>query len=392
MNPATGLTQGQLDEARSDPNNPPFLEGVLDAETGEQLVWRGKPLDDAHRPVYLEESRRDVHETRLKEGNPREQKNKVQLRLRAELPNMLQRFCGPDGRIQLVEALRLQPIVGDDTTIAEAICECAELAFFRPGSNIIEESGPDNDLYFILAGVVSIRVSGREIAVRTAGQHIGEMALLDPGQPRSAATVADGEVVVARIPAAAFAVLADANPRMWRNAARVLAERLRHRNRFVPPANPRPVMFVGCSTKALPIGRAIQSALEHGPIMVRVWTDDTFKASQFPVESLERELAKVDFAALVLSPDDTVISRDAAAEAPRDNLVFELGLFMGALGHSRTFLLHPRGSGIKIPTDLSGFTPLTYHTGSDVPNSVAVVSACEEMRAAILASGPRWPD
>ena len=45
-NPATGLTQAQLDEARSDPENPPKLEGVLDAETGEQLVWNGKPLDD----------------------------------------------------------------------------------------------------------------------------------------------------------------------------------------------------------------------------------------------------------------------------------------------------------------------------------------------------------
>ena len=183
--------------------------------------------------------------------------------------------------------------------------------------------------------------------------------------------------------------LADANPRLWRNVARVLAERLRQRNRFVSPSNPRPIMFVGCSIESLSIGRAIQSALEHDPVVVRIWTDYTFKPSQFPVESLELELAKADFAALVLSPDDTVISRDSEAPAPRDNLVFELGLFMGALGHSRTFLLHPRGSEIKIPTDLSGFTSLTYRTDSDVPNSVAVASACEEMRAAILASGPR---
>ena len=302
---------------------------------------------------------------------------------------MLQRFYGSDGHVHLIEALKLQPIVNGDTTMAKAISGCVEVESFEPGSSIIEESAPDNDLYFIAAGVVSIRVSGREIAVRAAGQHIGEMALLDPGQPRSAGAVADGEVVAARIPAAAFTTLADANPRLWRNVARVLAKRLRQRNRFVSPANPRPVMFVGCSTESLPIGRAIQSALEHNPIVVRVWTDDTFKASQFPVESLEQELAKVDFAALVLSPDDTVISRDSEAQAPRDNLVFELGLCMGALGHSRTFLLHPRRSEIKIPTDLSGFTPLTYETSPDGPNSVAVASACEEMRVAIQASGPR---
>ena len=194
--------------------------------------------------------------------------------------------------------------------------------------------------------------------------------------------------MTARISASAFAGLADSNPRLWRNVARVLSERLRQRNRFVSPANSRPVLFAGCSVEALPMGRAIQSALDHDPIVVRVWPDDTFKPSQFPVESLERELAKVDFAALVLSPDDTARSREAAAGVPRDNLVFELGLFMGALGHSRTFLLHPSGSEIKIPTDLSGFTSLTYRTDSDVPNSVEVASACEEMRAAILASGP----
>ena len=302
---------------------------------------------------------------------------------------MFQRFSGKDRLTHLVEALEIQPIISGDRAIAQAVSGYIDVESFEPGSGVIEESAPDNDLYFILAGVVSIRVSGREIAVRAAGQHIGEMALLDPGRPRSAAAVADGEVVVARITAPAFTALADANPRMWRNVARVLAERLRQRNRLVSSTNPRPVLFVGCSTESLSIARAIQSALEHDPILVRVWTEDTFKASQFPVESLERELARVDFAALVLSPDDTAISRDSEVPAPRDNLVFELGLFMGALGHSRTFLLHPRGSDIKIPSDLAGFTPLTYQASPDGPVSIAVASACEEMRAAIVASGPR---
>ena len=305
------------------------------------------------------------------------------------MTDMIQRFSGQDGRTLLIEALEIQPIINGDAAMARAISGRVEVKSFEPGSGIMEESAPDNDLYFILAGVVSIRVSGREVAVRPAGQHVGEMALLEPGQPRSASAVADGDVVAARLSASRFAALADANPRLWRNVARVLAERLRQRNRFVPPANPRPVLFVGCSTEALPIGRAIQSALEHDPMVVPVWTDDTFWPSRFPVESLERELAKVDFAALVLSPEDTVISRGAEIRAPRDNLVFELGLCMGALGHSRTFLLHPRGTEVKIPTDLLGFTPLTYRTGADVPKSVAVASACEAMRAAIHSAGPR---
>ena len=40
---ATGLTQAQLDEACADPDNPPKLDGVLDAVTGKPLVWRGQP-------------------------------------------------------------------------------------------------------------------------------------------------------------------------------------------------------------------------------------------------------------------------------------------------------------------------------------------------------------
>ena len=44
---AKGLTQAQLDDARADPDNPPELTGVLDAGSGEPLVWRGKLLNDA---------------------------------------------------------------------------------------------------------------------------------------------------------------------------------------------------------------------------------------------------------------------------------------------------------------------------------------------------------
>ena len=41
-----GLTQAQIDQARADPENPPKLDGVVDAETGQPLVWRGKPIED----------------------------------------------------------------------------------------------------------------------------------------------------------------------------------------------------------------------------------------------------------------------------------------------------------------------------------------------------------
>ena len=302
---------------------------------------------------------------------------------------MLARLTGREGRTFVIDALRDQPIVGEGVNLAETIHDHAEILGFIPGAAIVEESAPDNDIYFILAGAVSIRVDGREIAVRTAGQHIGEMAVVDPGQPRSASVVAEDEVVAARVSASMFADLAEANPRLWRNIARGLAERLRQRNRFVPSVNPRPVLFVGCSTESLPVAQAVQSVLAHFPIVVRVWTDDVFEASSFPIESLERELQKVDFAVLVLSPDDKIISRDIATDAPRDNIVFEMGLFMGALGHNRTFLIYPHGIDIKIPTDLGGITALTYKSGPTCELTSEVAAACHQLGKQVLTAGPR---
>ena len=302
---------------------------------------------------------------------------------------MLERFTGQDGRTFVIDALRDQSVTSGDARLAETVCNHAEVVGFSQGSTIIKESAPDNDIYFILAGVVSIRVGGREIAVRTAGQHIGEMAVVDPGQPRSASAVADGEVVVARVSARTFINLAEANARLWRNIARTLAERLRQRNRFVSSMNPRPVLFVGCSTESLPVAQAIQSALSHDPNEVKVWTDDIFEASDFPILSLERELSIVDFAVLLLSPDDTVISRETTSDAPRDNIVFELGLFMGALGHSRTFLVYPYSIDIKIPTDLAGITPLTYEQRPQCELPSAIAPMCIQLRNRILKVGPR---
>jgi CRP/FNR family transcriptional regulator, cyclic AMP receptor protein len=78
------------------------------------------------------------------------------------------------------------------------------------------------------------------------------------------------------------------------------------------------------------------------------------------IESLEKNLKAADFAALIISPDDKVVSRSKRRSAPRDNVIFELGLFMGALGRTRTYMLVPTGMDVKIPTDLLTVTYLHY--------------------------------
>ena len=302
---------------------------------------------------------------------------------------MIDRFVGREGRSTLIEALGTQSALVGNGGLVEAVCDQAEVLRFEQCDTIIEELAPTNEAYFILSGIVSIRVNGREIAVRTSGQHVGEMAVLDPGQRRSASAVAESDVVVARVDALTLNTIAESFPQLWRNIARELAERLRQRNRFVHPVNSRPVLFVGCSSEALKIANEIQSALNQDPIVVKPWTDGIFDAGSFPIESLEQVLPEFDFAVLVLSPDDIVISRDLASKAPRDNIVFELGFFMGALTRSRTFLLVPQGVDFKLPTDLMGITSITYRPELEPDSAAVVEGACNELRRLILNVGPR---
>lgn len=86
-------------------------------------------------------------------------------------------------------------------------------------------------------------------------------------------------------------------------------------------------------------------------------------------------LDKFDFAILFLTPDDMVTSRDETKQSPRDNVLFELGLFVGGLGRNRTYMVYDRTKSIKIPSDLAGITAATFQEYSD-GNLVASLGAC----------------
>ena len=302
---------------------------------------------------------------------------------------MLQRFTGVEGPNLVVEALEMQPVVAGESNLAAILSDAVVLEAWASGEAIMEEGSAGNDIYFILAGAASVIVHGREVAVREAGEEVGEMALLHPGQTRSATVVAKGEAVTASLSASAFRELADSRPVLWRNVARVLADRLRQRNLLVSSRNAVPVLFIGCSSEALPIAKAIESRMSEDGITVRLWTTGVFRASNFTLESLETALSHSDFAALVLSPDDEVTSRDETLAAPRDNVVFELGLFMGALGHARTFLIRPGKAEIKMPTDLAGLTALPYFLEPGENGFPDVSWICEEIFSIIQAAGTR---
>ena len=122
----------------------------------------------------------------------------------------------------------------------------------------------------------------------------------------------------------------------------------------------KPRVFIGSSTEGLEVAKAVEVNLKDDTEPV-LWSGDVFGPSQTTIESLEKALDTVEFAVLVASPDDLLTKRQTSTEVPRDNVLFELGLFMGRLGRERTFLVSfkERGMAPGLPTDLLGMTVVT---------------------------------
>lgn len=302
---------------------------------------------------------------------------------------MLERFEGDGGRRRLVDALSRQSVVQGSSSMAEALADAAQLSEVASGAVLIEQGGADNDLFMILAGGFAILVNGRQVARRAAECHVGEMALINPKARRSATVVALEDSVVAKIGEAAFAKAADAQPTLWRHLASDVADRLHERNSLVRQRNEQSRVFVGSSRESLDVATGVQRGLAGEPIIVTVWTNGVFGPSDFPIEALERAAVDSDFAILVLGPDDRVLSRERENTAPRDNVILELGLFIGACGRHRVFFMVPEGMDVKIPTDILGVTPVSYSMDDGVDLGARLAEACETLRLAIQTRGPR---
>jgi CRP/FNR family cyclic AMP-dependent transcriptional regulator len=298
-----------------------------------------------------------------------------------------QRFEGDEGRRLLIEALRDQKMVGGNVALAEELGTLGELLDVNPQETLIEQGADDNTVYLILSGSFVVLVNGKPIANRSPNDHIGEMAAIQPTQRRSATVVASEAATVLRLTEPQLASIGQKHPEIYRAFAKELARRLMQRNFLITTARDKVRVFIVSSAEALDIARGIQNCLEHDPFTVVIWTDGVFRASHYPIESLEKELDQSDFAIAIAQPDDVTHSRGAAASSPRDNVIFELGFFMGRLGRHRSLLLEPRGEEVKLPSDLSGITTIAYK--HDPGNWAAALGpACNRIRTIIKDLGP----
>jgi hypothetical protein len=149
----------------------------------------------------------------------------------------------------------------------------------------------------------------------------------------------------------------------------------------------KPSLFIGSSTEGLNIARAVEYQLQHD-VETTIWNEGFFQLGSATLETLVNSLERFDFAILILTPDDFIVSQDVPSRSPRDNVMFELGLFMGYLGRSRTFILYDHEAQIKLPSDLAGVTAAVFDSSRREPNLIASVSpACTLLRETIKKLG-----
>lgn len=149
----------------------------------------------------------------------------------------------------------------------------------------------------------------------------------------------------------------------------------------------KPRIFIGSSVESLPIADAINENMDHSA-EVTLWRNNTFDLSNNTIDSLINKAAQVDFAVFIFSPDDMISMRGKETKVVRDNVIFELGLFIGTIGKARCYIVKPRNVELHFPTDLLGLTTADYESErSDRDLSSALNLACILIKREIAKHG-----
>jgi hypothetical protein len=149
----------------------------------------------------------------------------------------------------------------------------------------------------------------------------------------------------------------------------------------------KPTLFIGSSNKGLDVARALGSNLDDEADIL-IWSDHIFAANQYSLDLLLRSLDTIDYAILIITQDDLISQRSGSATTPRDNVIFELGVFLGRLGPARTFVVtDDYDSPIPLPSDPAGIAVARFRRRDD-GNLLAALSAAssiirDSIRAAI---------
>lgn len=136
---------------------------------------------------------------------------------------------------------------------------------------------------------------------------------------------------------------------------------------------------------SLKVAKALQAELSED-FECTVWDQDHFRLGESTMAGLCRAANTFDFAAVVVTPDDQL---STGAFTPRDNIVFEAGLFVGALGPERVALIMRSDIQVKAPSDWNGITYAPYKAARPDENLRAAIGPAATRIREMGSMGPR---
>jgi CRP/FNR family transcriptional regulator, cyclic AMP receptor protein len=144
----------------------------------------------------------------------------------------------------------------------------------------------------------------------------------------------------------------------------------------------KPKIFIASSSRAKQLAEVLASYLEEKKVVsVQRWYKKTFLPGASTLDSLRNQAKECDFIAVLLTEDDVLNKGGQKVRSPRDNCIFELGLFMGALDldPGRCFMLTSADEK-ALPSDLKGRTyiPLEKLTATQLSDTGRCLAAIKK--------------
>lgn len=144
----------------------------------------------------------------------------------------------------------------------------------------------------------------------------------------------------------------------------------------------KPTLFIASSSEAISVAEAVHIKLEQ-EMRVRLW-ENAFDLSSITITTLISKTKEADYAVFVFHPDDKTLIREKEYSTVRDNVVLELGMFIGALGLEKCFILVPKSAEttFRLPTDLAGVTA-TFYDDLELELTDAVTGSCAKIKQSV---------
>ena len=143
---------------------------------------------------------------------------------------------------------------------------------------------------------------------------------------------------------------------------------------------PKARIFIGSSTEGIPVAEYIKEQLKND-FDCYLWTDDLFKFNASALDTLLKLASLFDFGMLIATKDDFTHSRAKSFETPRDNVIFEFGLFIGRLGATRSFVIQEADA--KLPSDMLGITVPRFDISGGIAASPSLKKEIERIKNTI---------